>query len=222
MRALVTISALLLSLIAVAAWNGTCAADDKTPEPFRPAPAAAWPSHQTIGDITFAAVRFETDADTRPLFGKVNPNEYGILPALLIIDNKGNQNLLLDTMRLEFTAAGGVRLDPTPPHELPYLISPKNPMNRPSISLPVPLPTRRKGNALSQVELDSRAWGAKTILPGDSTHGFFYFQSTWRRGSYLYISGIREARTQKELFFAEVPLDAPGDAAGAAPAPPPH
>ena len=178
----------------------------------------AWPSHQTIGDITFAAVRFEADADTRPLFGKVNPNEYGVLPVLLIIDNKGSQNLLLDTMRLEFTAAGGIRLEPTSPRDLPYLIGPKNPVNRPSYPSPVPLPTRRKGNALSGVELDSRAWGAKNLMPGESTHGFFYFQTNWRRSSYLYISGIREARTQKEIFFAEVPMDAPSDAAQVQPA----
>ena len=212
MRALFTISALLLSLFAFAAWSGARATEDKTAQPFRPAPASAWPSHQTIGDITFAAVRYESDADTRPLFGKVNLNEHGVLPVLLIIDNKGNQNLLLDMMRVEFNATGGIRLEPTPPRDLPYLIAPKNPVNRPSLPSPIPLPSRKKGNALSQVELDSRAWGAKSLLPGESTHGFFYFQTAWRRSSYLYISDIREARTLKEVFFAEVPMDAPGDA----------
>lgn len=218
MRALFTISALLLSLFVFAAWSGARSAEDNSSQPFRPAPASAWPSHQTIGDITFAAVRYESDADTRPLFGKVNLNEHGVLPVLLIIDNKGNQNLLLDMMRVEFNAAGGIRLEPTPPRDLPYLIAPKNPVNRPSLPSPIPLPSRKKGNALSQVELDSRAWGAKNLLPGESTHGFFYFQTAWRRSSYLYISGIREARTLKEVFFAEVPMDSPSDAKTAEPA----
>lgn len=170
--------------------------------------------------MTFASVRYESDADTRPLFGKANLNEHGVLPVLLIIDNKGKDNLLLDTMHIEFTASGGVRIEPTPPSDLPYLISPKNPVNRPGLPSPIPLP-RKRGNALSQVEIDSRAWGAKNLLPGESTHGFFYFQTTWRRSAYIYISGIRDARTQKELFFAEVPMDAPGDAGDAAPAAPP-
>ena len=221
MRALFPIPALLLSLFAGAAWNGARAADDNSAPPFRPAPASAWPSHQTIGAITFAAVRYESDADTRPLFGKANLNDHGVLPVLLIIENKGDQNLLLDLMHVEFDAAGGIRLEPTPPADLPYLIAPKNPMNRPSLPSPIPLP-HKKGNALSEVEIDSRAWGAKNLLPGESTHGFFYFQTEWRRSAYLYISGIREARTQKEIFFAEVPMDAPGDAKTTAPAATPH
>jgi hypothetical protein len=222
MRALFPIPALLLSLFALAAWSGARAAEDKSAQPFRPAAASAWPAHQTIGDITFAAVRYESDADTRPLFGKVNLNEHGVLPVLLIIDNQSNQNLLLDLIHVEFTAAGGIRLEPTPPRDLPYLIAPKNPLNRPNIPLPIPLPSKNKGNALSQVELDSRAWGAKNLLPGESTHGFFYFQTEWRRSAYLYISGIREARTLKEVFFAEVPMDAPSDAKTAEPAAAPH
>ena len=60
-------------------------------------------------------MRYESDDDTRPLFGKVNLNQYGILPVLLIIDNKSNQNLLLDLIQVEFTAGGGIRLEPTPP-----------------------------------------------------------------------------------------------------------
>ncbi len=218
MRALFPIPALLLSLLAVAAWSGPRSAEDKSSQPFRPAPAAAWPAHQTIGDITFAAVRYESDDDTRPLFGKVNLNQYGVLPVLLIVDNQSNQNLLLDMMRVEFTAPGGIRLEPTPPRDLPYLIGPTNPLNRPRIPSPIPLPSRNKGNSLSQVELDTRAWGAKNLLPGESTHGFFYFQTEWRRSSYLYISGVREARTLKEVFFAEVPMDTPGDAKPVPPA----
>ncbi|MGO9242441.1 MAG: hypothetical protein ACLQBJ_16680 [Bryobacteraceae bacterium] len=217
MRALFPIPALLLSLFALAAWSG--AADDKSPPPFRPAPASAWPSHLTIGGITFAAVRYESDVDTRPLFNKVNLSQYGVLPVLLIIDNKSDQNLLLDLLHVEFDAAGGIRLNPTPPADLPYLIAPKNPMSRPSLPSPIPLP-HKKGNALSQIEIETRAWGAKSLMPGESTHGFFYFQTEWGRSAYITISGIREARTQKEVFFAEVPMDSPGDAQPpAAPAP---
>jgi hypothetical protein len=216
MRVLFTISALLLSLFALAAWCGGAPNASDPVQPFRPAPAPAWPSHQGIGDVTFAAVRYESDADTRPVFGKVNLNEHGVLPVLLIIENKSNQNLLLDLMKVQFMAPSGIRLDPTAPKDMPYLIGPKRPNTGPSYPVPIPFPKRK--NALSDVAIDSRAWGAKNLLPGESAHGFFYFQTEWRRNSYIYISGIREGRTLKDLFFAEVPMDNPGDAREVEPA----
>jgi hypothetical protein len=187
-----------------------CGADQ--PVPFRPAPPAAWPSHMTIGKVTFAAVRYEADADTRPLFNKLNPNEYGVLPVLVLIENKDTQNLALDRMEVQFMAPGGIRLDPTNPADLPYLIAPKRPggIER----SPIPLP--KKKNPLAHVEFETRAWGARTLLPGETAQGFFYYQTTWRRNAYLYITGIREGRTGKEVFFAEVPMDIPADAAPAA------
>ena len=76
--------------------------------------------------------------------------------------------------------------------------------------MPIPLP--KKKNPLTEIALDSRAWGARNIMPGETAYGFFYFQTEWRPGAYLYINGIREARTQKDLFYAEVPMDLPTDA----------
>jgi len=212
MRFLFTISALLLSLFALAAWCGGAPHSSEVVQPFRPAPAPAWPSHQTIGEVTFAAARYESDADTRPIFGKVNLNEHGVLPVLLIVENKSNQSLLLDQMKVQFMVPGGIRLDPTAPKDLPYLIGPKRPNTGPSYPVPIPLPRRKKLNPLAEVAIDSRAWGAKSLRPGESTHGFFYFQTEWRRKSYIYISGIREGRSLQELFFAEVPMDKPEDA----------
>ena len=47
----------------------------------------------------------------------------------------------------------------------------------------------------------------KMLPPGDSAYGFFYFQTGHSRGTSLYISGIREAQSGKELFYFEIPLD---------------
>ncbi len=87
-------------------------------------------------------MRYESDADTRPVFGKINPNEYGVLPVLLIVENKSNQNLLLDQMKIQFMAPGGIRLDPTAAKDLPYLIGPKRPRNGPPYPMPFPFPKR--------------------------------------------------------------------------------
>jgi hypothetical protein len=53
---------------------------------------------------------------------------------------------------------------------------------------------------------DERAFVAKMIPPGDSAYGFFYYQTGHRRGSQLYIRGLREAQTGNELFFFEIPM----------------
>jgi hypothetical protein len=199
-----------LTLTALFLLAGLCSYAADPPAPVRYAPAPAWPSHLTIGKVTFAAVRYETDDDARPIFGKVNLNRYGVLPVLLLIENQGGDTLLLDRMQVEFMAPGGVRLDPTKPADLPYLIAPKRPGGVERYPLPIPLP--KKKNPLGSAEFDTRAWGARAISPGESAQGFFYFQGSWLRNAYLYVTGIREARTQKELFFAEIPMDIPADA----------
>jgi hypothetical protein len=44
------------------------------------------------------------------------------------------------------------------------------------------------------------------IPPGQSAGGFFYFQTGHRSASAAYVSGIRKARSGKELFYFEIPL----------------
>lgn len=172
-------------------------------EPFRPKPASSYPSHQKIGSLVLAAVRFETDSATRPLFG-VNPNEYGVLPVLLILDNQGGETLMLDRMRVSYQARG-VEVLPTPPQELPSVLAP----NRPRVGIRSPIPLPKKKNPLARVEFEARAFSAKTLLKGETAHGFFYFETRFNPGAILYITGIREGPGGKELFYAEVPIDAP-------------
>jgi hypothetical protein len=179
----------------------------KDAPPFRPQPVSSYPSHQTVAPVKIAAVKYETDAETRLAFGKLNPNEYGVLPVLLIIENTGTQVILLDKMEVQYQAKGGYVVNPTPAQELPYLMGVKRPNTGPRYPSPIPLP--KKKNPLSNIELDARAWAAKSLLGGDTAHGFFYFQTRHRRDAFLYITGIREGGTGKELFYAEVPIDNP-------------
>jgi hypothetical protein len=46
------------------------------------------------------------------------------------------------------------------------------------------------------------------LPPGESAHGFLYFQTGHTRAASLYITGITEAQTSQELFYMEVPLGA--------------
>lgn len=179
---------------------------------FRPGAASSYASHQTVGPAKIAAIKYESDSETKPVFGgKVNPNEYGVLPVLLIIENTGGDTLLLDRLQVVYqTSSGRNSIDPTHPRELPYLTGVRRPREAGAgggIPSPIPLPRRR--NPLTAIEFDSRAWGAKSIMKGEQAHGFLYFQTRHQRNAILLVSGIRDASTGKELFFAEVPITTP-------------
>jgi hypothetical protein len=198
-----------VTLAAGLLWAGALAAQ-KNAAPFRPGAASSYPSHQKVGPAVIAAVKYESDSETKPLFGgKVNPNEYGVLPVLLVIQNTGEDTLLLDRMQVLYQTPGGRNsVEPTDPKELPYLTGVRRPREAGAGGgIPSPIPLPRRKNPLTAIEFDSRAWGAKSILKGEQAHGFLYFQTRHQRNAILYISGIREASTGKELFFAEVPLD---------------
>jgi hypothetical protein len=64
-----------------------------------------------------------------------------------------------------------------------------------------------KKNPLAKEEIEMRAWAAKMLPPGESAHGFLYFRTGHRSGAKLYVTGLEEAGSGKELFYFEVPLD---------------
>ena len=45
------------------------------------------------------------------------------------------------------------------------------------------------------------------LPPGESAHGFFYFRTAHRSGASLYVTGMREASSGKDLFYFDIPLD---------------
>jgi hypothetical protein len=45
------------------------------------------------------------------------------------------------------------------------------------------------------------------IPAGQSASGFFYFQTGFQRGSRIYITGLTEADTGKEVLYFEVPME---------------
>jgi hypothetical protein len=64
-----------------------------------------------------------------------------------------------------------------------------------------------KKSPLDVWEIEGRAFTAKMIPPGQTASGFFYFQTGMQRGSTVYLSGLREAASGKELMFFEIPLE---------------
>jgi len=199
---------LILPLTAVLAC--TAAGKDQKEKPkFTPGPASSYPTKQTISGVTVAAVPYRSDEETEPAFGKKNPNKSGVLPILVVIANETPQALALDNLKVELITPDRRRVDARPPGDLKYIYGP----NRPSV-YSGPIPTGRphvgkKKNPLADWTIEGRAFTARMLPPKESANGFFYFQASYETGSTLYITGMREAASGKELFYFEVPLDKP-------------
>ena len=71
--------ALVLSIAAA------CAADKETP--FKVQPAASYPAHQTAGQITIGVDPYTHADELKLAFGKLDPNDHGVLPVLVVIEN---------------------------------------------------------------------------------------------------------------------------------------
>src|SRR5277367_956713 len=193
----------LIVLLSIAAAS----ADDKDKAHLTAGPASFYPGHQTIDQITIAAVPFLTEEQAKTAFGKVNPNKYGVIPVLLVLQNGTGKAIRLD-LQTEFVDPGGRHVESTPPSDVLYVgTDPKRP-RIPGAS-PIPLPSRNKKGPLNTPEIEVRAFSAKMLLPGDSAFGFIYFQTEYIPGSKLYLTGLKDAASGKEFFYFEVPMDAP-------------
>jgi hypothetical protein len=195
------LSVALLSIAAVAF------ASEKERPPFKPGPISSYPSRQTIQKVTIAADPVATHADAEPAFGKTDPNDFGILPVLVIIENGTGQTLSLERMKVELLTPDRQHVLATPASELKYLRG----AERPSVyTIPIPgAPPRvsKKKNKLAEWQIEGRAFSARMLPPNETASGFFYFQAPYRGGSSLYVTGLQDARTGEEIFYFEIPLD---------------
>ena len=172
--------------------------------PFKAAPAASYPHHQTNESITVAVDPYASGEKVKPAFGKVDPYQYGVLPVLVVIENDGKEAIRLDRLKVEYVSPGNQRVDATPPKDVRYARGP----DRPSVtSGPAGrVAIKSKKNPLDAWEIEGRAFAAQMLPAGQSASGFFYFQTELQPGATLYISGMRQASTGKELFYFETPL----------------
>jgi hypothetical protein len=191
----------MIVLLSIAASR----ADDKDKDHFSPGAASSYPGHQTQEKITIAAVPFVTEEQARTAFGKANPYKYGVLPVLVILENKTGKALRLN-LNAEFEEAGGRHLESTPASDVTFIGGDVRVPRVPGTS-PLPFPTRRKKGPLNTWEIEGRAFTAKLLPDGDSVYGFFYFQTAQRPGSKLYLTGIKDAASGQDYFYFEVPLE---------------
>lgn len=171
-------------------------------------PASSYPNKQTTDNLTIAAVPFLSDEQTKPIFPKANPNDHGVLPILIVMQNDSKEALDLKNVTFEYVGVDQRHIENTPAKDIPYLEGAKRPRYGPGIPSPIPLP---KGNPnkskLNMPEIEGQSFSARMLPAGDNAHGFLYFQARHWKGGRLYINGIRVAATGKQLFYFEIPLD---------------
>jgi hypothetical protein len=120
---------------------------------------------------------------------------------LVAIQNDSGVTIRIKGMKAEYVLPDGRRVDATPASDVRYA----RPTGRPNVPVtPIPLPKRK--NPLDIWEIEGHALAAEVIPAGNPAYGFLYFQASLERGATLYLSGITEAASGRELLFFEIPL----------------
>jgi hypothetical protein len=188
--------ALLMSIAA------TLAADKE--QAFH-APAAANMAHrQTVGQVTIGAETYVAGEKVRAAFGRLVPYDYGVLPVLVVIQNDSRESIRLDQMHAEYVGPHGSRVTATPSGDVKFARPPHRPDLGSAPPMPIPL---KKTNPLAAPEIEGRALAAQMVAPGLTASGFLYFQTQLQNGATIYLSGLTEARSGKELFYFEIPVE---------------
>ena len=169
-------------------------------------PVNEYPHRQTSEKVTIAAQALETDAETAEAFGKVNPYRLGILPVLIVIQNNSADAIRVDRLKFVYVLPDRSRVEATPAHEVQYIHGAKQPqgVNKPMGGV---IPRKSPKNPLAEWEIEGRAFAAGMIPPGQSASGFVYFQTELSSAAAsVYISGLTDPVTNKELFYFEIPM----------------
>jgi hypothetical protein len=180
-------------------------ADKKDDGKFSPGPASSYASKQTNDNVTVAVSAYDTAELAHKAFGKLDPNQYGVLPVLVIIQNDTEQALKLDHLEVDYTPVGDRRVEATPAADVQTLEGAQRP--GPIGPRPLPLPPRKHKSALNTWEIEGRSFAAKLIPPHESASGFFYFQTAHRPGAKFFLTGAKQASSGKDIVFFEIPLD---------------
>ncbi|HKD08034.1 MAG TPA: hypothetical protein VKB79_19190 [Bryobacteraceae bacterium] len=194
-----------LSAVALLVAAAPIQAADNGKVTFQAKPAADYPHRQTSENVTIAADPFITDEQAKDAFGKINPFRLGVLPILIVVENKGKDALRVDHLKFVYTLPDNTHIEATPAADIRFLDGAAKPK-----TVPGPLggtKVSKNKNPLSEWEIEGRAFTAKMIPPGQTASGFVYFQTSEpSAAASVNISGLVNAATGKELFYFDIPM----------------
>ena len=169
------VALIVLMSIAVAA------AADKDKARFAPGPASSYPGHQTMEKITIAAIPYLTEEQAHSAFDKANPNKYGVLPVLVVIENGTGKALRLD-LQAQYIDVDNRHIDATPMDDVLYIGGSESPPRMPGTN-PLPFPRRAKERSTQHCGNCRPRLLRADAARGRSVNGFFYFQTDYHPGS---------------------------------------
>jgi hypothetical protein len=172
-------------------------------KPFKPLPAGEY-AHQAAEKVTVGAKAYDNQDLTAEAFGKTNLLKYGVLPVLVVIENKRDKSLSLENLQVSLVGADNRHVASVGPDQLFYLGT--DGKRNPQKKLPLPMPLPKKKNPMNSLDIVERAFSAKMLAPGDTASGFFYFEAKPENGDSIYLNGLRDARSGKEIMYFEFEL----------------
>jgi hypothetical protein len=175
---------------------------------FHPSPASQY-AHQSSENVTVGAKVFAKPDEIAATFGKkADLLKYGVLPVLVVVENKREKTLDLRNLQVTLVAADGRHVSAVDPGDVIALGAyGQSGGSRSQIPLPIPLHTTKK-NRLNTPEIAERAFSAKMLPPGESASGFYYFEAKSEGGDQVYLEGMKEMPSGHEILYFEFPLDA--------------
>src|SRR5579863_824789 len=141
----------LIVLLSIA----TAAAADK--KPFAPGKADSYPNHVTQDKITIAAIPYTSEDQAAAAFGKVNPNKYGILPVLVVLQNDTGKALRLN-LEAKFIGGESRGLEAMPPGDVVLFDGSRKRNWQVPTPLPFPLPQKNRKGPRNSPEIEGRAF----------------------------------------------------------------
>jgi len=194
----------LVALLSIAVARDAAIAADKPV--FKAKPVADYESKVAFDGIAIAAEPFDQPEETKLAFGpKLFPPQYGVLPILVVIENKRETPINAKNIRVTYRAPGEREIEASSAMDIRYASGPTKPKMA-QAPLPVPVPMKGKKNPLAAPEFEERAFSANIIAPGDSASGFVYFLTEYHGQVTITVSGLRDAGRNQEIFFYEIPI----------------
>ncbi len=168
--------------------------------------AASEYAHQSSDQVTVGAKPFDNEELVSTAFGKkADLLRYGVLPVLIVVENKRDTALDLRDLEVSLVAADGRHATAISPEDIPFLATSGKHPSQTGVRVPVPLP--KKKNPLDTPAIVERAFSAKMLPAGDSASGFFYFEAKSEPGDKLYLNGLKDVRSGREITYFEFPFE---------------
>lgn len=171
-------------------------------------PAEEYPAHQDFQNLVIGARVYNTQEEVQELFDTKALLERGIMPVLVVVENRNNFAIRIDAKDIYIMEPGGIQTSPLNLADVLVTIA----TNRP----PSSISTRREVllgsvNRNIRADFEHKFFGEKLIAPESSDSGIVFFpllQGEALTGATLYLPEIQNISDGETLIFFEFELHA--------------